>query len=655
MRPLIIGNGRTLICQDQRGTIRDIYFPYVGLEDHGNSIKAGIYDLDRRVFSWFENWEIDQHYKTDFPESFFRDRHSDGIAPERDPCRISNIGETAFDNADLDLRVLIFDAVHPSIPFLYRTVKIENISSSTRNLRLFSNQNYMIMENKIGETAVIDGDVLIHYKRDRYFLHGSCPVFDQFATGTAEWRGLQGTWRDMEEDGALSGNVVVQGSVDSTLAWTIPALLPRQSRRINFWIAIGKSYASVIRIHKRILNTRKSSIYRQSFNFWRSFIERISLIPECREMDQLPENVKNTFYRSLLATVAHMDINGSVIASCDSDIKQFGADLYTYCWPRDAAWACLALDRTRYHNLSAEIYGFLSRVLTDRGYFLHKYTPAGDFGSTWHPVPMIQIDETGLPLYALYQNWLISRDVWTIGRYFSSLIAPAADYLASSLDRKTGLPKPSYDLWEERKGVHVYSACSVYAGLNGACLLARVLGNDDEVGRWSEASAAVKRAMPGLYDENLGRFKRSTSDPSLDASMFAVWYMGVLPPDDDRVVNSMRAIEKELTTPSGGIARYKGDSYQGYMNVWIICTLWLAQWHIAIGNLARGLELIGWCADHAAGTGLLPEQVGYDGAPRSVLPLMWSHCTFVLAVMDYLAALARGKMADLNEMSRLCD
>lgn len=649
MRPLIMGNGRMLICQDERGTIRDIYFPYVGLENHGNSIRAGIYDLDRRIFSWLEDWDIDQHYKTDFPESFFADRHSDRMPPKGHTSRASSIGETAFHNADLDIRVLIYDAVHPSIPFLYRTVKVENLSPLSRNLRLFSNQNYMILENKIGETAVIDGDVLVHYKRDRYFIHGSRPVFDQFATGTAEWKGLQGTWRDMEEDGALSGNVVVQGSVDSTLAWTISGLLPHQPRRVDFWIAIAKGYASAIRIHRRILNTGEDSICRQSFNFWRSFIERISLLPECKEMGRLPENVKSVFYRSLLATVAHMDVNGSVIASCDSEIKQFGADLYTYCWPRDAAWACLALDRIRYHNLSAEVYGFLSRILTDRGYFLHKYTPAGDFGSTWHPVPMIQIDETGLPLYALYQNWLISRDVWTTGRYFSSLIAPAADYLASTLDRKTGLPRPSYDLWEERKGVNIYSACSVYAGLNGACRLARLLGNDDEAGYWSEAAAVVKGAIPGLYDESLGRFRRSPSDPSLDSSLFAVWYMGVLPPGDSRVANSMRAIERELLTPSGGVARYTGDSYQGYMNGWIICTLWLAQWHIAMGDLSRGLELICWCADHAAITGLLPEQVGYDGAPRSVLPLMWSHCTFVLAVMDYLDALAQERMGGQME------
>ena len=139
-------------------------------------------------------------------------------------------------------------------------------------------------------------------------------------------------------------------------------------------------------------------------------------------MLQLPERVSKCFYRSLLVVVAHIDITGSVIASCDSDIKQFGADLYSYCWPRDAAWICLALDRARYHHLSTEIFEFFSKIITPRGNFLHKYTPAGDFGSIWHPVPMIQIDETGLPLYALYNNWKIAKSVWTTGRYYSCLL-----------------------------------------------------------------------------------------------------------------------------------------------------------------------------------------------------------------------------------------
>ncbi|HET8687150.1 MAG TPA: glycoside hydrolase family 15 protein, partial [Methanosarcina sp.] len=290
---------------------------------------------------------------------------------------------------------------------LYRTFEVRNTSSKPKHLRLFSNQNYRILETKIGETAVIDKHTLIHYKRDRYFLHASDPAFDQHAVGTAEWRGLEGTWRDMESDASLSGNPVAHGSVDSTLGWTLPELKPGESTKLHYWIVLGKKYCSVLKIHKQVKESGRKALFHHNFNFWNSFTERVSVLPEFSRMSQLPKSVSKCFYRSLLAVVAHMDITGSIIASCDSDIKQFGADVYSYCWPRDAAWICLALDRARYHHLSTETFEFFSKTITPRGNFLHKYTPAGDFGSTWHPVPMIQIDETGLPLYALYNNWEI--------------------------------------------------------------------------------------------------------------------------------------------------------------------------------------------------------------------------------------------------------
>jgi len=103
----------------------------------------------------------------------------------------------------------------------------------------------------------------------------------------------------------------------------------------------------------------------------------------------------------------------------------------------------------------------------------------------------------------------------------------------------------------------------------------------------------------------------------------------------------MEAIERELKRPSGGIARYLHDNYFGYMNSWIICTLWLSQWHSAVGNLDKALELLNWCASHAHPTGLMPEQVDDKGKPLSVLPLAWSHSAYVLAVLEYLQALEK--------------
>ncbi len=649
-RPLVLGNGRILICEDERGTIRDVYFPAVGLENHGYSVRSGICDLDGAGrCSWFEGWSPQQRYKSSFRAEFLRGSQplaNDPVPDEEGFLHglISNIGETVFFDPAMGIKVTLTDAVHPSSNVFSRIFEVENASPAKRNMRLFSNQNYRLLESKIGETAVVDRDVLIHYKRDRYILHGSRPKFDQFAAGTAEWRGLEGTWREIMDGRDLSGNPVAHGSVDSTLGWTISGLLPGEARRVHLWIVFGKSYKSVMRSHQRVKKGEGAKIYKTVFNFWNSFLERICVLPEATLMDRLPERVREIFYRSLIATVAHMDVNGSVIASSDSEIRQFGADLYSYCWPRDASWAAIALDRARYHHLSCEVFGFFARTITDRGYFLHKYTPAGDFGSTWHPVPMIQIDETGLPLFALYFNWLSAKNVWTAGRYFGSIVSPAAGWLLRTLD-DSGLPPPSFDLWEERKGAFTYSACAVYAGLSGAAELALALGDDDHYDAWAAGADRIKSAIVDrLYDDRLGRFKRAVDDPALDSSLFAVWWFGVLSADDPRVARTMVAVERELSRPSGGVARYEGDEYGGRMNSWIICTLWLAQWHAAVENFERSLELISWCADHAhPTTGLLPEQVADDGSPRSVLPLTWSHAAFVLAVLEYLAALGGGE------------
>ena len=52
----------------------------------------------------------------------------------------------------------------------------------------------------------------------------------------------------------------------------------------------------------------------------------------------------------------------------------------------------------------------------------------------------------------------------------------AADFLLEYRDKKTGLPSPSYDLWEEKRGTSTFTASAVYGALCAAAGLSTVLG-----------------------------------------------------------------------------------------------------------------------------------------------------------------------------------
>jgi GH15 family glucan-1,4-alpha-glucosidase len=621
MRPLIYGNGTLLVCADERGVIRDFYYPYAGMENHGGYMRLGLYDAGKGEFGWLENWKIRQRYRSKLPGDL---NHAAGA---------SLIGETTYESPDAV--VTACDMVHHDRNVFMRAVQVRNASGLDKEFRLFSSQNYHILENNYANTAVRDGPMLSHYKRDRFFLHCSDPAFDQFTTGVSEWHGMEGTWRDAE-DGVLEGNVVAHGTVDSTVGWTLPRLAPGEAWTAHFWVCVAENFLGAKAINDRVRAGDPRVFYRANFRYWDSFCSRAVVR---LDLGALPEAVRETFKRSLLASACHVDRGGSIIASCDSQIKQQGADYYTYCWPRDAAWVAIALDKAGYGHLCSRTYRFFRRIIDPRGYFRHKYTPSGSLGSTWHPLPMIQIDETATPLYALYRHWAEERDVMTLSALYEPLVRPAADFLVSFLDDNS-LPRPSFDLWEERKGVYTYSCACVYSGLEGASSIAASLGDDESAVRWHAAAASLREAIiRELYDPGLGRFRRGIGDDTVDASLFAVWYLGVVPASDPRAAGTMRAIEKSLKRPGGGVARYADDRYQGYMNGWPLCTLWLAQWYIRVHELDKALAILEWCARNAAPGGLMPEQVDDDGHPVSVLPLAWSHSTFALAAMELMEAM----------------
>jgi GH15 family glucan-1,4-alpha-glucosidase len=644
-RDIPIGNGHLLICFDKEYRIRDLFFPHVGQENHlsGDFCRFGVWADG--VFRWVgPGWKIEMLYEPD-----------------------TMVSQVKLFHAELGVLLICRDAVDFHENVYLREVVVENLRSSAREIRLFFGQSFNISGNSIGDTAAFDPETggLVHYKGSRYFLAGGTVAgttgFSQFAAGQKNGNGKEGTHRDAE-DGVLSGNPIAQGAVDSVAA--LHLAVPGNGRTIaHYWLAAGDSWQAVRRLDRVIRNKTAPVLIQRTADYWQLWVRK-----EMPRLDLLPAKVANLYHRSLLVLCTQIDWQGGILAANDSDVIQFNRDTYSYVWPRDGALVANALDMAGYPMPTQRFYEFCGAVIEREGYFLHKYNPDGTLASSWHPwlnnghpqLP-IQEDETALVLWSLWNHFVLYRDIEFIKPLYRPLIKNAADFMCRYRDEETGLPAPSYDLWEERHGILSFTVGAVFGGLTAASLFCSLFGEEEKAGQYQQAAAEIRdAASTHLWREESGRFCRMLFrdeqgvlqvDETCDSSLWGLFAFGLYAPEDPRIEATMQALRRELwlNTAVGGMARYQGDSYHQTSsahpgNPWFVCTLWLADYLAsrATGeeDLAEPIAILEWVADHALPSGVLAEQVHPDtGEPLSVSPLTWSHATFVASTQRILRRL----------------
>ncbi|RLG26914.1 glycoside hydrolase family 15 protein [Methanosarcinales archaeon] len=643
-RDIPVGNGNLLVNFDNNYQIRDIYYPYVGLENHsvGFPFRFGVWADGE--FSWMgDAWEKSLKY---LPETLVTDVH--------------------VVNRKLGIELACNDAVDIGRNVFIRRINIVNLFDKKRDVRLFFHHDFRIMENALGDTASYDPatNSVVHYKGKRYFLisvhRKGKKGIDQFATGYKQFRELEGTWKDAE-NGVLGGNPIAQGSVDSTVGANIEVEASGKAL-LYYVIIVGKHYNDVRATHNDLLKRGPNYFISRTENYWRMWVNKTDF-----NFVGLPEPVIELFKKSLLILRTQIDNHGAIIAANDTDILHFGRDTYSYMWPRDGALVAYALGLSNNPDIAERFFTFCSNVVMNIGFLFHKYNPDGSIGSSWHPwlsngtkVLPIQEDETGLVLWALWKHFERFRNIDFIRSLYTPLITPAADFMVNYRHTPTGLPDQSYDLWEERRGIHAFTTSTVYAGLLAASRFAELFMDTAANKRYTIAANEIKSAMSKyLYSKELNRFVRMILpkddgfdvDTTIDASLYGIFKFGMYETDDPRVVNTMKAIKDVLLvkTDIGGVARYENDYYHRVSkdiknvpgNPWFICTLWLAQYYIAHARTLKELKLaiptIEWAVKHAMPSGILAEQLDpYTVKPLSVSPLTWSHGEFVTTVMEFI-------------------
>lgn len=658
---LVHGNGKMLVNIDDKLNISDLYWPHVGEENH--LAKAPNEQMIRvngsHSYLSEPGWDFDISYQKDTLVSLSHAR-----------------------NAGLGVDLSFHDCVTPEHDIFIRDITFHNTTDHEQEIFFYVKSNFYMLEDDIGNTAVWyePARLMTHYKKNRYLGVGSCADIYQFScAGPADHHGRGCV---PEDDGELPFNPITTGSAQSCISFKFK-LAAGDKRKVDYFVICGASYTELAKLSEHVRQTCAPHLLSSTAEYWQNWIEAKTkyalqniVLPAEFADSQFRNLLIDNYKRSLLIIRTQIDYDGAILAANDAThIKAGGKDNYSYCWPRDAAITCLALTNAGFDDLCKRFFTFMSDQIGPEGFLLHKYypNPAHGLASSWHSwideqgrgqLP-IQEDETALVIYALYKHYQRFSDQEFIQDMWQKLVLPAAKFMSSyRYNEKTelqkpsalddllagsGIPRPSYDIWEIDRGVSTYTVATVYAGMLAAANLAESLGERKYAQEFTTVAEEIKTAtIAKLVDPSTDKFYTRLSlkheqvyaDVSADSALMALWKFGMLASSDARIVALVSDLEERLWVPTaiGGLARKENDTYQRIDsslpgNPWIISTLWLAQYYLATKNYAKAKKYLEWVLARTDYTGLMAEQADpHYGVGVSIKPLTMSHAEFVLTV-----------------------
>ena len=363
-RDLPVGNGNLLINFDTDYNIRDIFYPYIGMENHAGGCvsRTGIW-VDGS-FAWLDGpeWQKEMVYESE-----------------------SLVTRVTATNPTLGLTLTFSDLVDFHRDIFLRRVDIVNHRDHPRDVRLFFHYEIRILGSRIGDTIYYHPGLsaLVMYKDKRYFLAGGQVNrrigIDDWTTGSTKSEDKPSARHDAE-DGQLSKVPQTCGFAEGLIGLYDSAVPARGNSTIYHWLAASTRFHGIEELNALVHERGPESFIIRTRDYWRAWVNKKSL-----DLTDLPGPIVDLYRRSLLTMRVQIDNRGAIIASTDSDITDLLGDTYSYVWGRDGAFAAEALDMANYDEVSHEFFSFCANIITSEGYILHKYTANGSLAGQWMP------------------------------------------------------------------------------------------------------------------------------------------------------------------------------------------------------------------------------------------------------------------------------
>lgn len=332
----------------------------------------------------------------------------------------------------------------------------------------------------------------------------------------------------------------------------------------------------------------------------------------------------------LLKALTHDPTGGIVAAATTSLPEQLGGVRnwdYRYTWLRDATFTLQALLGTGYDEEAKAWREWLLRAAAgDPARLQIMY---GLDGGRWLP-------ESSLPWLPGFAGSAPVRvgnaaadqlqlDVW--GEVLDSLhLARSADLEQDEqawdlqralLDFLEGAwREPDNGLWEVRgpRRHFVHSKVLAWVGLDRAVQAVEQFGLEGPVESWRRTRAEIHAEVCERgWDVERRTFTQSYGSRGLDSAVLLIPQVGFLPWDDERVVGTVHAVQRELMR-EGYLLRYEPDredvdGLPGDEGAFLACTFWLAEALHGIGERDEAVAVFERLLALRNDVGMLAEEV----------------------------------------------
>jgi len=386
---------------------------------------------------------------------------------------------------------------------------------------------------------------------------------------------------------------------------------------------------------------------RDTLAFWETWSNR------CNDSGEWSDIVRRSLV--VLKGLSYLPTGGIIAAPTTSLPEQLGGQRnwdYRYCWARDATFVLSALVNAGYHDEASAWRDWVRRAVAGSPDQLQVlYGVAGERRLEEYEVPWLSGYEGAKPVRignaasAQFQLDIFGELVGAFAhaiRHGVTLQPEADDVQAVFLEHLAGIwRQPDEGIWEIRGEPRhfVHSKVMAWLAFQRAAEQDRHGRDPGFTQRWRAIADEIKADILAKgVDPARGCFTQSYGSTELDASLLLVTLTDFLPPDDPRIVATVRAIEEDLLV-EGFVRRY--DTRSGVDGLppgegeFLPCSFWLVENYVLLGRFDEARELFKRLIGLANDLGLLAEE--YDPRSKRLLgnfPQAFSHVALVNAAFS---------------------